>query len=515
MNKKSRKPLWMNAADIPDNTLFMMSVAMNFFMKHWSRYGMKVYETRYFTLFRGTFATMHYLRSEFDRQADSLAGQIVGNHQWGIRLLRRIQAWSTQFMVRAKGIAKVKLEGLTNAQLLRLYRRVLRYHILSHGVGFSINWHADAEGERVTKSLWVELEAHLKRAGSARNPAAVFSLLTTPQRLSLVAQEELDLLRLAARMYSRPVRHRFTRTALEPLTVWVEQSKYPIARAIRRHHQHYCWLDYQYRGPAAPLSVYVARLKELCRGKQNPAALRLKLMAERRTTVREQNRLARELKLPRTFIYKLTLARELVFTKAYRKEALYHGMYCYEPFFQEVGRRLGLSLAQVWAMNWWEIEEALRGNSPSIHELNERQQLAVAYVDKYGYRVYTGNSAERFLRGVRFERRYNVAARELRGTPACPGVVRGTVRIVNVPSDMHKMRTGDILVAHNTNPNLVPAMKKAAALVCEAGGLTCHTAIVARELKTPCVVGVPGVDKILKDGDRVEVDADKGIIRKL
>ena len=89
------------------------------------------------------------------------------------------------------------------------------------------------------------------------------------------------------------------------------------------------------------------------------------------------------------------------------------------------------------------------------------------------------------------------------------------MKIINIPQDMSKMRKGDILVAHNTNPNLVPAMKIARALVSGAGGLTCHTAIVAREFHIPSVVGISGIDKILKDGDMVEVDANKGIVRRL
>ena len=80
---------------------------------------------------------------------------------------------------------------------------------------------------------------------------------------------------------------------------------------------------------------------------------------------------------------------------------------------------------------------------------------------------------------------------------------------------MPKMKQGDVLVSPATNPNLVPAMKKAAAIITEDGGITCHAAIVARELQTPCVVGCKNAIAILKDGDRVEVDANKGIVKKI
>ena len=80
---------------------------------------------------------------------------------------------------------------------------------------------------------------------------------------------------------------------------------------------------------------------------------------------------------------------------------------------------------------------------------------------------------------------------------------------------MHKMQQGDILVSTATTPSIVPAMKKASAIVTDEGSLTCHAAIVSRELEITCVIGTKNASKILKDGMRVEVDADKGIVRIL
>ncbi len=80
---------------------------------------------------------------------------------------------------------------------------------------------------------------------------------------------------------------------------------------------------------------------------------------------------------------------------------------------------------------------------------------------------------------------------------------------------MSKMDEGDLLVSHMTDPEIVPAMKKAAAIVTDMGGITCHAAIVSRELGIPCVIGTKIATKVLRDGDLAEVDANKGIIRKL
>jgi pyruvate,water dikinase len=66
-----------------------------------------------------------------------------------------------------------------------------------------------------------------------------------------------------------------------------------------------------------------------------------------------------------------------------------------------------------------------------------------------------------------------------------------------------------------TDPNYVPLMKKASAIITDAGGILCHAAIVSRELKIPCIIGTKNATFALKDGDRVEVDAEKGTITRL
>ncbi|RZN62108.1 MAG: phosphoenolpyruvate synthase [Methanonatronarchaeia archaeon] len=100
------------------------------------------------------------------------------------------------------------------------------------------------------------------------------------------------------------------------------------------------------------------------------------------------------------------------------------------------------------------------------------------------------------------------------GLGASPGVGAGTVKIVKNLDELDKVKEGDILVTSMTTPDMVPAMKKASAIITDEGGLTCHAAIVSRELSTPAVVGANGASKTLKDGQEVTVDGEKGKIYK-
>lgn len=93
--------------------------------------------------------------------------------------------------------------------------------------------------------------------------------------------------------------------------------------------------------------------------------------------------------------------------------------------------------------------------------------------------------------------------------------MRGRVSIVNSTSDMHKVAEGDVLVSFNTNPSLMPVIKKCAAIITDEGGIVCHAAIISRELKKPCIIGTKIATQVLRDGDLVEVDADTGVVRKL
>lgn len=102
--------------------------------------------------------------------------------------------------------------------------------------------------------------------------------------------------------------------------------------------------------------------------------------------------------------------------------------------------------------------------------------------------------------------------KEIKGTTAYKGVVKGVARILRNVKDISLFTEGEILIANQTTPEYVPAMKKAAAIVTDQGGITCHAAIVARELKLPAIIGTKIATQAIKDGDLIEVDAVKGII---
>jgi pyruvate,water dikinase len=100
----------------------------------------------------------------------------------------------------------------------------------------------------------------------------------------------------------------------------------------------------------------------------------------------------------------------------------------------------------------------------------------------------------------------------LTGDPASPGIASGAVRLLHSAKDIDKIHQGEVLVAPQTNPDYVPAMKKACAIVTEHGGRTSHAAIVSRELGIPAVVGTPNAMSALKNGQVITVEGATGKI---
>ena len=209
------------------------------------------------------------------------------------------------------------------------------------------------------------------------------------------------------------------------------------------------------------------------------------------------------------------IAADIVYLKAFRKDCIYFGSYVTDKVSKEIARRLNLTLKQVRYFAYWEMKDALLKNKFKVDVLNQRYKFSVVYTDSFRPKIYTGKAAQKFLNNLRFEKQDLTEIKELKGLTAYPGKVKGIVKIIETADDLKKMNQGDILLSETTYPALVPAMKKAAAIVTNVGGLTCHAAIVARELKIPCVIGTKIATRVLKDGDKVEVDANEGWVRKL
>lgn len=154
---------------------------------------------------------------------------------------------------------------------------------------------------------------------------------------------------------------------------------------------------------------------------------------------------------------------------------------------------------------WNEYADLLLDTENIVMRLNERTVASVV-LDKGSAYYFDYNAIES-------RQTLDASVTECSGTSACKGKVTAKANIILTTADFPKFKTGDVLVTEMTRPEFVPLMKQAAAILTDEGGLTCHAAIVSRELGIPCIVGTKTATRILKDGDLVEVDAEKGIVK--
>ena len=182
-------------------------------------------------------------------------------------------------------------------------------------------------------------------------------------------------------------------------------------------------------------------------------------------------------------------------------------------WFDEIGEKYGIDSAHVHFMTPDEIRNIeTRGVDQS--DLLKRKEWSILWNDiRDNEPVFSFDTS--IERSIPILNEQVDDTDTLKGSVAFPGYAKGTVRIVNVLDDGKNFVQGDVLVSINTNPDLIPIIKKSSAIITDEGGIMCHAAIVSREFKIPCIIGTKIATKILKDGDVVEVDAERGVVKIL
>jgi len=199
------------------------------------------------------------------------------------------------------------------------------------------------------------------------------------------------------------------------------------------------------------------------------------------------------------------------YLKEMRDDYRRHAYYLWFPFWQEVGKRLSLTAEEATCLIEPELIAALN-EGKDFRDLAKRRSKRYALWFKEGkLKVYAGDETkevEQLITPLK-------TSSEITGFAASKGKVTGRVNVIYHQGEFAKFKDGDILVTTMTHPEFLLIMKKSAAIVTDEGGITSHAAIVARELGVPCIIGTKIATKVLKDGELVEVDANKGIVRKI
>jgi len=219
----------------------------------------------------------------------------------------------------------------------------------------------------------------------------------------------------------------------------------------------------------------------------------------------------------RSLIKKIQEMRKLKFNlrkKSLNKTQSLKGVYVFKPYFKEIKKRTGRN--DLDSLHYEEISSLLMGKK--VKKPNRKNWVWGKFNN---WQPILGKKALAIIKSFNKELIVDKKVKILEGKIANRGYHKGKVRIIHLDDNVDlakessKLKKGEILVTGSTVPQMIIACRKAGAVVAEEGGIASHAAIVSRELNKPCIIGIKFATQVLKNGDLVEVDANKGIVKKL
>jgi len=418
--------------------------------------------------------------TNWDLSAKEIVNNLINNSGHYIRFNKELASALRKLISFSDENYKKNLTELPSKSLLGLYNKGLMLYEDAYSIGM-IPTIADLNKPRVS-NYTKEVIKNL----SVKDVEKKFITLTTPTTLSSISKEERDLIKII---------------------------KGKGSSTIETHLENYYWLTHGYEGPTLDKTTVIKRINVIKKDKSINIDKKLTYFEEYENNTQDMiNNIENDLQMSSSEKILFSTVREWVYLKDLRKEAFFRIYALFDKIAKEISARFKINKIDVKFLIKEEINDLFLKKDMKIDL--ERKRYSI-YLSEMGKDLaYTKSEAKMF------EEKYLIGTKEgedriLKGQPAYRGKVVGIAKIVRTIKDIEKVDVGDILVSPATNPNLISAMRKAAAFVTDVGGITCHAAIVAREMKKPCIVGTKVATKTISDGDRLEVNADEGIVKLL
>lgn len=373
--------------------------------------------------------------------------------------------------------------------------------------GISIVRRLDTAGlEQLT--AWLERQPNLRSV-----PDAVTALCSTDQ-LSFLAREEIALLTGLRRLIPPKMLAHLRRLPTRQLLRFC-RGHHNLQALLRRLVQRFAWVSRGYHTELPRKKVYFEKevIRLLKQGKPISTLIRELRQKPQRVRQGQQGFMSRLQPGPRERTL-IAILQHAAYLKDLFREHTAKLTHAVAPVFEEIGRRRRVDPNDVRRMGLNEIEALLlrRSKVPSRILALRRNVYLMRWI---GHRVAVTYGRRAAILIKRYFEATASDSKEFQGRVASLGKASGRVSVIHGVNDLPKFKRGHVLVVNNTTPDFVPILKRAVAIVAEEGGITAHVSVVSRELGIPCVVGIEGATRIFRNGDRVEVDAYKGIVRRL
>ncbi|MFA6322688.1 MAG: PEP-utilizing enzyme [Candidatus Buchananbacteria bacterium] len=428
----------------------------------------------------------------------------------GQRLMKKWDKDKKALANKCQTIDKIDLSKLSDDSLKATYRDFVQTYLSWTTMSSLIDGFALGSDQFIQN----ELKKILDNKKIDRGQGIIFSTLTAPVNQSFINEAEISLLKVAAKI-SKNIKLKKIFEKNNSKIIAKQIKDYPKEyQALINHQQQYFWSKNNYVD-ANVLSTahFIKEIKGLLKSKINIDQQIVRISNTPKHNQISKQKLSKELSLPKYLINLIEISETFTYWQDERKRYTFWATHYYSIFLKEIGQRFGYALNE---MKYLLFEEVLalfdcRGHYVSPLEAKQRIDFCFHYDYKNSYETLSGLAARKFQKII-FPSNVKKDINDFRGLSASSGKAKGTVRIVKSVHEVNKVKSGDILVAVMTRPDYIVGIKKAAAIVTNEGGVTCHAAIVARELGIPCVIATKIATEVLKDGDLVEVNGNHGVV---
>ena len=526
----NNKDPWMLAEDIPDMDFFFCQMWLTCFVNEFDWPGGKAY-AKILSIHKGYHQWFYFGEQDSKELGDHLVKKFLKNPAFVKKVNKEIVRWADILYRYGDSLPETGLDRCSNRQLWKFYKK----HNEIHTKYYQWAWIPVAV-DMFHSNLTEKLKQYLRDIGVKEEKInEYFVLLTQPTKKSLIQIEHEEFLKIAIKiqkdkyhqelfkeLFKKFKEQEVAKFGYETHSLEYEKLfeksvegiknkiKPHIYRLIQKHYQKYFYVAHMWVGKVSSFEYYLKEFVRLVGSGANLEADYRKEQKNLASTLKKRQQLIKKLKIRNPLLIFFNGFGDFMVTKIYRRFAQIYALYKMEYILEEIGKRLNLNLMEVRFMLPEEVKKALLFNKINRKKIKQRKRFCVYYVEKGQDKMFVGVKAKEIAKTTKRKIEKVV---EIKGQTGCVGKAKGRVKIIFRPRDMGKMKKGDILVSIATDPDIVPAMKKAAAIVTEQGGVTSHAAIVSRELGIPCVIGTKIATKVLKDGDLVEVDANKGVVK--
>jgi phosphohistidine swiveling domain-containing protein/DNA-binding transcriptional ArsR family regulator len=455
--------------------------------------------------YNGVTTGVYQVEQEKEAVNQALKAKIERNPAWAKTVIRKFGKSYQLLEAEAEKTSKGRLYQLSNkelAQRLKKYYSAYLNHLAFISVPSMIeSW--------LSKEIKEEVEKSLSRQKRKSNLNRFVEILTSPP---LLIEERLDSLKIVDYIKKNGFNKKTSQMIMNHTNKWA----------------HLSFSDFS--GPLLNYDYFKEEIEVLVEKTSDPLEeIKGNRRAERKR-LKEIKDIMEELKFSNKSKQKIRFYQDIYRLRNDRWDAVYKSHLLHLPLIDETGRRLDMSRQDLslltyeeminllvsgkklnkgllakrkkgWAVLLWEGEVQVISGIKEVVETMERFRIVDQI--KEPLKPKKGLPAD-------LDESY-----QLKGTSVYKGEVRGSAKIVLSREDFNKVREGDIVVAHQTTPQYLSCLYRAGGLIIDESNPQSHAVLYAKALKIPTIIGAEFGTKFLKDGDKVFLDANKGIVKKI